>query len=189
MVQADEGGPAQRIAADEQPAVRLIANIFMALFTLDVASLRRDFDLYGGRQEDRWIIGLKPRAKAIAGVFSQATITGAEDVEQVVLIDAQGDRTVIDLSDITYSSDAARRRRARLVRACTAMTMAAPLRLRFIAWGVLMLALLAVFALRVLPNPQIETDILALLPQAETDRSSTRRSMNFPRSSRAGRSS
>jgi len=50
------------------------------------------------------------------------------------------------------------------------MTMAAPLRLRFIAWSVLMLATLAVFALRVLPDPRMETDILALLPQTETDR-------------------
>lgn len=107
LVQSDEGGPAQRIAAGEQPAVRLIANIFMALFTLDVSSLRRDFDLYGGEQQDRWIIGLKPRNKAIASVFSQATIAGADDVEQVVLTDAKGDRTVIDLRGIAYSSDPA----------------------------------------------------------------------------------
>ena len=33
-----------------------------------------------------------------------------------------------------------------------------------------MLAMLAVFALRVLPDPRVETDILALLPQAQTDR-------------------
>ena len=31
-----------------------------------------------------------------------------------------------------------------------------------------MLAMLAVFALRVLPDPRVETDILALLPQAQT---------------------
>jgi predicted exporter len=42
-------------------------------------------------------------------------------------------------------------------------------RLRFIAWSVLMLALLAVFVLRVLPNLRIETDILALLPDARQD--------------------
>jgi hypothetical protein len=107
LVQSDEGAPAQRIAASGQPAVRLIGNIFMALFTLDVAALRRDFDLYGSQQQGRWIMGLKPRNKAIAGVFSQATIAGAEDVEQVVLTDAKGDRTVIDLHDITYSSDPA----------------------------------------------------------------------------------
>jgi predicted exporter len=50
------------------------------------------------------------------------------------------------------------------------MTMTAPVRLRFFAWVVLTLALLAVFAFRVLPDPRTETDILALLPQAGTDR-------------------
>jgi hypothetical protein len=104
IAQADEGAPLQRVAAGEQP-VRFIAKIFMALFTLDVASLRRDFDLYGGQQDDRWTLGLKPRTKAIADVFSQAIVTGAAEVEQVVLTDRRGDRTVIDLSDISYSSD------------------------------------------------------------------------------------
>jgi Outer membrane lipoprotein carrier protein LolA len=104
IVQADEGAAPQRIAAGEQP-VRFIAKIFMALFTLDVASLRRDFDLYGGQPDDRWIIGLKPRTRAIAGVFSQATVSGTADVEQVVLTDARGDRTIIDLRNVSYSSD------------------------------------------------------------------------------------
>jgi predicted exporter len=46
----------------------------------------------------------------------------------------------------------------------------ATIRLRFIGWSVFMLALLAVFALRVLPQPRIETDILALLPHSGIDR-------------------
>ena len=46
----------------------------------------------------------------------------------------------------------------------------ASVRTRFIAWSVLMLALLGVFALRVLPHLKVETDILALLPQTQRDR-------------------
>jgi predicted exporter len=42
-------------------------------------------------------------------------------------------------------------------------------RTRFMLWGVLMLLLLAVFALRVLPNMKVETDILALLPNTQQD--------------------
>ncbi|MBC7982857.1 MAG: MMPL family transporter [Candidatus Obscuribacterales bacterium] len=42
-------------------------------------------------------------------------------------------------------------------------------RVRFIGWSVLMLAVLAIFAFNVLPNLRIETDILALLPQTEAD--------------------
>jgi Outer membrane lipoprotein carrier protein LolA len=107
LAQSDEGGPVQRVSAEGQPAVRLLRNIFMALFTLDTKTLARDFDLFGvpGQKENRWIIGLKPRATTIAGVFSEATVAGADEVEQIVLIDARGDRTVIDLTGITYSSD------------------------------------------------------------------------------------
>lgn len=106
IVQRDEGAPTLRLSSDDQPAVRVIANIFLAMFTLDVTSLSRNFDLYGLSQGERWIIGLKPRSGAIASVFRQATVTGASDVEQVVLTDAHGDRTVIDLSAIEHSEAA-----------------------------------------------------------------------------------
>jgi hypothetical protein len=108
LAQSDESGPMQRITADEQPAVRLISNIFMALFTLDIQTLARDFDLAGGvagEKKGRWIIRLTPRAKAIARLFKESSVAGLDDVEQVVLTDTQGDRIVIDLANITYSSD------------------------------------------------------------------------------------
>jgi outer membrane lipoprotein carrier protein LolA len=105
LVQSDGGAKPMRLGAEAQPAVRVIANIFMALFTLDVPLLTRDFTVYGGKHEDGWIIGLRPRNANIAGVFAQATVAGSEDVEQVVLTDARGDRTVIDLSAVTYSND------------------------------------------------------------------------------------
>jgi hypothetical protein len=107
LAQSDDGGAVQRISADEQPAIRLITKIFTALFTLDTPSLARDFDLYTSADATatRWVIGLRPRAKAVAGVFREATIAGGDDVEQVVLTDAQGDRTVIDLSGINYSNE------------------------------------------------------------------------------------
>jgi hypothetical protein len=107
LAQSDDGGPVQRVSAEGQPAMRLLRKIFMALFTLDTRTLARDFHLFGveDKQENRWIIGLKPRAHAIAGAFSEATVAGADEVEQIVLVDAHGDRTVIDLTRITYSSD------------------------------------------------------------------------------------
>jgi len=106
IVQRDEGTETIRMSAQEQPAVRVIADIFLALFTLDVTSLSATFDLFGKSQGERWIVGLKPKSATIGSVFTQATITGARHVEQVVLTDAHGDRTVIDLASIHYSSDA-----------------------------------------------------------------------------------
>jgi predicted exporter len=46
-------------------------------------------------------------------------------------------------------------------------TLPAAVRIRFIAWTVVMLAMLAIFFLRVLPSLRVETDILALLPNAQ----------------------
>jgi hypothetical protein len=103
IVQRDEGVETIRLSAQEQPAVRVIADIFLALFTLDVSSLSSSFDLYGKSQGERWVVGLRPKSATIGSVFKQATITGSKDVEQVVLLDAHGDRTVIDLEDIRYS--------------------------------------------------------------------------------------
>lgn len=103
IVQRDEGAETIRLSAQDQPAVRVIADIFLALFTLDVSSLSSSFDLFGKSQGERWIVGLKPKSATIGSVFTQATITGAKDVEQVVLLDAHGDRTVIELADIRYS--------------------------------------------------------------------------------------
>lgn len=104
ITQRDEGAETLRMSADEQPAVRVIADIFLALFTLDVSSLSASFDLFGKSQGERWIVGLRPKSATIGSVFKQATITGAKDVEQVVLVDAHGDRTVIELADIRYSA-------------------------------------------------------------------------------------
>jgi Outer membrane lipoprotein carrier protein LolA len=103
IFQRDEGAETVRLSAQEQPAVRVIADVFLALFTLDVSSLSSTFDLYGKSQGERWIVGLRPKSATIGSVFKQATITGAKNVEQVVLIDAHGDRTIIDLKDIRYS--------------------------------------------------------------------------------------
>ncbi len=103
IAQRDEGSQTMTLSAAEQPAVRVIADIFLALFTLDVTSLNRSFDLYGRSQGERWIIGMRPRSPAIASVFREATVTGAADVEQVVLTDVRGDRTVIDLTKTQYS--------------------------------------------------------------------------------------
>ncbi len=104
ILEQAEGSESLRLSADEQPAVRMIANVFLALFTLDVSALERSFKLSAVSEGARWTLGLEPRGGAIAQVFQRATVSGGADVEQVVLTDARGDRAVIDLEAIEYSS-------------------------------------------------------------------------------------
>lgn len=106
IVERAEGSETMRLSADDQPAVRMVAQVFLALFTLDMDSLERHFRVYpesGDGNSGPWSIRLEPRGDAIANVFVHANISGHDDVEQVVLTDARGDRTVIDLAAVEYS--------------------------------------------------------------------------------------
>ena len=114
ILEKAEGSQTLQLSADDQPAVRMIANVFLALFTLDMTSLEKNFKLSSASEGTRWTIGLEPRSGAIAQVFTRATVSGSTDVEQVMLTDVHGDSTVIDLTAIQYSNsppDAATRGR------------------------------------------------------------------------------
>lgn len=105
ILQRDEGSEALRVSSDKQPAVRVIADIFFALFTLNVSKLETDFEMFGQKQDGRWILGLRPKSAAVASVFKQATVSGTAVVEQVVFTDKRGDRTVIEMSGVTQSAE------------------------------------------------------------------------------------
>jgi hypothetical protein len=105
--QRDDGKVTLQTSTDEQPAVRAVARILLALLTLDVQALRASFDLYGTPSSGtppntRWEIGLRPNIPAVAALFRDATVAGRARVEFVVLHDANGDRTEIQLSNVTY---------------------------------------------------------------------------------------
>jgi len=99
MLQKDEGGKELKMDAATQPAVRAAAEIFMALFAVDLKALDKDFHLFGKPDGAGWLLGLRPKNKAMNAVFTQAIIGGASQVKQVELQDAHGDRTVIQLLD------------------------------------------------------------------------------------------
>lgn len=97
MSQHDEGGAALTINANEQPAVRAAAQIFMALFAVDVTTLEREFQMFGVPEDKGWRLGLRPRNAVMSAVFTQAVVVGDRQVREVHLQDAYGDRTVIQL--------------------------------------------------------------------------------------------
>jgi outer membrane lipoprotein-sorting protein len=101
MTQRDEGGKALTVDAREQPAVHAAAQIFVALFAVDVVALNADFNLFGMKTDKGWQLGLRPKNAALNAVFTEAIVSGAGQVEQVELRDAQGDRTVIQIHDGT----------------------------------------------------------------------------------------
>jgi hypothetical protein len=110
ITQRDDGKTTLQLSASEQPAVKVVARIFLALLSLDMASLQNSFALSGerpGQQQGKpgsetWQVGLRPSVPAIAAVFKEAIVSGGAQVQGLLLRDANGDRTEISFSDIQY---------------------------------------------------------------------------------------
>jgi hypothetical protein len=124
MTQTDDGKLTLQMNASEQPAVQVVAHIFLSLLSLDVASLQKSFALSGvqlnkpsGGKPDKstWQIGLRPTVSAIAAVFKEAVISGDAQVETLLLRDANGDRTEISFADVQYASSITAAERAALL--------------------------------------------------------------------------
>lgn len=100
-----QNGAAQRLGAEQQPAIRLIGQIFFAVFSLDFATLERLFALYGGPQPGgAWALGLKPLQKA--GSLREIEVRGDTQVRRVVLREDSGDITEIDLHEVRAATTA-----------------------------------------------------------------------------------
>ena len=91
------GSKAKSGSSPQQPGLEMAASVFFALFTLDLDTLSRSFDLFLTQSGSRWTLGLRPRDAALGSWFEKATISGSARVEQVTLFEAAGDRTEIDL--------------------------------------------------------------------------------------------
>jgi len=115
ITQRDEGRTTLQMSASQQPAVKVVAHIFLALLSLDVTSLQNSFALSGLQQGSRWQVGMRPTVSAIAAVFKEAVVSGNAQVENLVLRDANGDRTEIAFSEVQYASQVSAADRALFV--------------------------------------------------------------------------
>lgn len=99
------GGEEQRIDAATQPAVRAIAQVFFAVFTLDFETLTTVFKPYAEAQANgQWVLGLRPLQPL--GAIEEIEISGSTLVAQVVLRERGGDLTRIELHDAAAANAA-----------------------------------------------------------------------------------
>jgi len=119
MRQRDDGKLTLQMNASEQPAVQVVAHIFLSLLSLDVGALQNSFALSGWQQgkpgSETWQVGLRPTVSAIAAVFKEAIVSGDAQVQSLLLRDANGDRTEISFADVQYASSMTAAERATLL--------------------------------------------------------------------------
>lgn len=102
IVQHEPGGETVRVSADQQPAVRTVAAIFFAVFSLDFEALESMFQLYSRGFGAGWELGLRPKP-GVAGPIEEIFVSGDRHVEQLRLRDARGEVTEIRLRNSAAS--------------------------------------------------------------------------------------
>lgn len=93
-----DGKPASR---RRQPPLGAATELLFALFSLDLDTLERRFDLYGGGDTTGWTIGLRPRDKATARAVREAVVHGDTRVKSIALVNGAGDELLIGFSDVS----------------------------------------------------------------------------------------
>lgn len=105
LIERQDGGGGTRIAADQQPAVRLVARIFFAVFSLDFDQLGQLFTMSLINDGARgWQLGLQPKQAGATGVISAIIVSGHRNVEDVRMFESGGDRTDIEFHDTQIST-------------------------------------------------------------------------------------
>jgi outer membrane lipoprotein-sorting protein len=87
--QSDQQGPAARQN-----------DLFLAVLHGDTEALHRDFDLELSGTSQAWALTLTPRSKLLGQIFTRILIQGSVTAERVELLEAQGDSTLMVMSDI-----------------------------------------------------------------------------------------
>ncbi|MCD5995080.1 outer membrane lipoprotein carrier protein LolA [Pseudomonas sp. CDFA 602] len=73
--------------------------LFLAVLQGDSSGLQRDFDLQLTGNANAWQLQLTPRSLLLQQVFKQININGGELVQQIELLETQGDSTVLKMTD------------------------------------------------------------------------------------------
>lgn len=102
LVRRSDGHEIERISAAEQPALRVVASVLLAVFRADMDALRQVFEIQ--RQSlanGRWAMTLRPKGEGALTFIERVRIRGAAHIERIEIRQPEGDRSVIDLDAAT----------------------------------------------------------------------------------------
>lgn len=102
LLQQQDGGAWEPLggANNNANAAAMFGELFLALLSVDVAALGKQFDLFWLPSDEAtpgWRVGLTPQDGPLARSLQRIVIGGSDQVERVWLTDQYGDRTEIDL--------------------------------------------------------------------------------------------
>ena len=99
MLQQIQDQPPQVITAQSNPQMFQFNHLLTALFSADRTTLEANFSLAFTEQEKgRWALQLTPITTPLDKLFTTITLQGGQFIDQVKLLDKQGDSTLLTFS-------------------------------------------------------------------------------------------
>ena len=96
---------AMRLAAAQEPTVRMINSVLFSLLSGDLSQLDTLFEV-DGSVAGTWKVSLKARAPALAKAIGAIALEGGAYVKNITISEASGDRTEIVFSEIKTGASA-----------------------------------------------------------------------------------
>ncbi len=94
------GAGGLQLDASKEPGIRVVTGLMLSLLDGDLGALQQAFDVQasvqGSSSNDRaWRASLKPKAAALAQLFSRIELEGDRQLRRIVMTEAQGDTTTL----------------------------------------------------------------------------------------------
>jgi len=105
IVNRQDGEELMRLEAKEGATIGIFSQIFFSVMTANWAQLERYFSLQGESDGEHWQVELTPTDIRFLQVIQKVELSGRELMEQVVLHEQNGDRTLIRFSELQDSAE------------------------------------------------------------------------------------
>lgn len=89
------------IEAKDNPMVFYFSHLFLSLFKGDMNTLKVQFKLTLVEVKGHWVLLLKPKSAPLNKVFSKIEIKGDKQIEELNLVELNGDATTITFTNIS----------------------------------------------------------------------------------------
>jgi hypothetical protein len=106
IVQLQGERVAMRLAASQEPTVRMINGVLFSLLGGDLGQLDTLFEVDGQVNGKSWSVSLKARNPALARAIGAISLDGDAYVRKLHMVEQGGDRTDIAFSDIKTGPEA-----------------------------------------------------------------------------------
>lgn len=99
----DEGVP-QTLGYGPNPIFNALSQVFLTVFTGRIERLKEAFLTESSITAEQWTLTLIPRTSALSAIIVNLRISGRTFVDQLLIDEKRGDRTVIQFADMTAES-------------------------------------------------------------------------------------